>query len=93
MIQWHTQGGSITTNLKVKIDFNLPELSMTKFVTWNFHVGDSSKVIYDIILGRNILTTLVLNLKLSDHVIEADGGTFKGFMAPMVDLGKYASKD
>ena len=30
VIKWHTQAGNITTNLKVKIDFILPELSMTK---------------------------------------------------------------
>ena len=33
MMQWHTQAGKITTNLKVKIDFTLPEISATKIVT------------------------------------------------------------
>ena len=33
VMQWHTQAGSITTNLKVKIDFTLPGLSAEKIVT------------------------------------------------------------
>ena len=41
-------------------------------MTWNFHVDESTKVRYDIIVGRDILTALVLNLKLSDHINEVD---------------------
>ena len=33
-----------------------------------------------------------MSLKFCDHVIESDGGHFKGSMAPMVDLGTYAFK-
>ena len=69
VMQWHTQAGNINTYLKVKIDFTLPKLSAMKIVTWNWHVDDSDKVRYDMILGRDSLTGLVLNLKLSDHVI------------------------
>ena len=74
MMQWHAQAGSITTNLKVKIYFTLPELSATKIMMWNFHVYDSSKSIYDMILGRDMLTDLVLNLEFSDNLIESDDG-------------------
>ena len=56
-------------------------------------MDDSDKGRWDIILGTNILTELVLNLKLSEHVIEADGGPFKGSITPMIDLGKYIFKD
>ena len=41
------------------------------------------------ILGRDLLTELELNFKLSEHVIEADYGTFTGFITPMEDLGTY----
>ena len=61
-MQWHMQSGSITTNIKVKIDFNLPELIVTKIVTWNFYVDDSNNGIYDIILGRYLLRVSVLNI-------------------------------
>ena len=33
VVKWHAQEGNITTNIKVKIDFTLPELSATKTVT------------------------------------------------------------
>ena len=68
----------IITNLKVKIDFNLPELRATKIMTWNYHVGESAKGRYDMILVRYILTALILNLILFYHIVEADDGLFKG---------------
>ena len=55
-------------------------------MTWNFHGDDSAKGIYDIILGR------YLSAKVSDHVIEADDGTFKGSAPPMVDICMYEFK-
>ena len=54
---------------------------------WKCHVNDSAKVAYDMILGRDILTTLWLNLELSDHVIESYDGPSKGSTYPMADLG------
>ena len=42
-MQCNTQARNIKTNLKVKVDFTLPALSMTDFVTWNCHVDDSAK--------------------------------------------------
>ena len=44
------------------------------------------------ILGRDLLAYLILNLKSSDRVIEADDGPFKGSTTPMVDLGTYEFK-
>ena len=73
MMQWHTQEGCIATNIKVKIDFTLPELSATRTLMQNFHVDDSTEGIYYVILGRDILEALGLNLKLFDHFIESDG--------------------
>ena len=87
VIQWHIQAGGITTNLKVKTYFTFTGLSATKRKTRNCHVDDSTKVRYHMILGRYLLIYLGLNLKLSDHVIEADDGPFKGYTAPMVSMG------
>ena len=92
MIQWYTKSDSITTILKVKIYFTLPKLSVAKIVTWKCHVNDSDKGRYDIILGRDILTALRSNLKLSDHAIKAYYLPFKGSMALMVYLCKYEFK-
>ena len=42
-MQWHTQAGNITTNIKVKVDFTLPALRATNVVTWRCHIDDSVK--------------------------------------------------
>ena len=38
LMQWHMQSGNITTNIKVKVDFTLPERSAANVVTWEYHV-------------------------------------------------------
>ena len=89
VMQWHTQAVNITTNLKVKVYFTSPALIVTNTVTWNFHVHDSAKVRYDMILGRDLLTELVFNLEIFKHFIKEDYEPLKGSTAPMVDLGIY----
>ena len=64
MKQRQTQFFNLTNNHKDKKYFILPEFSATKIVTWGFHVDDSAKSRYNIILGRAILTALVLYLKI-----------------------------
>ena len=61
VMQCHTQSGNITNNLKVKIDLTLPELSAKTIVTWNCHVDEPSNGRYEMILGRYLLTALLLN--------------------------------
>ena len=60
-IQWNTQAGNITTNLKDKVDFTLPTVSATNVLTRNCYVDESAKGGYNIILGSYILTELGLN--------------------------------
>ena len=52
-------------------------------------MDNSAKGWYDMILWWDLWRELWLNLKLSEHVIEADDGTFKGSTIPTVDLGMY----
>ena len=52
-------------------------------------MDESSKGRYDMISGIYLLTELGLNLELSDHVIKADNGHFKGSKTPIIDLGTY----
>ena len=58
-------------------------------MAWKFHVGGFTKGGYGMILGRDILTESGLNFKLSDHIIEADDGPFKGSTTTMVNFGTY----
>ena len=55
-MQWHTQAGNITTNIKVEVDFTIPELRTTNAVMCKYNVDESSKGRYDMILGRYIST-------------------------------------
>ena len=66
---WETQAGKFMTSKNVNVDFCLPEFSATKTVTWKCHVDESTNVRYDMILGRDLLTALGLNLKFYDNII------------------------
>ena len=58
-MQPHTQADIVTTNLKVNIDFNLPELSVMEIVTWYCHVDDSAKGSYHFItLSKHMMVLL-----------------------------------
>ena len=71
VIQWHTQAGNINTNLRVRIDFALPEFSAKKIMMWECYMDNSSKGIYGIFLVRDILTVLRLNIGSPKYLIEA----------------------
>ena len=43
-MQWNTQAGNITTDLKVNVDFTLPALSAKNIVAWKCHVDDFASV-------------------------------------------------
>ena len=92
-MQWNTKAGNITANLKVKVVFNLPALIAMNAMTWNFHVVESAKGTYDMLLGRDLLIELGLNLKFSEHATKANDGPLNGYRTPMIDLGTYTFKD
>ena len=70
----------------VNVDFCLLEFSTTKIVTWKCHVDRSINGRYYMILGRDLLTALGLDLKISDNVILGREGPYKGCSAPMLDV-------
>ena len=47
---------------------------------------------YEMILGRDLLTALGLDLKLSEKIIIGGDGTYEGCPAPMIDLNNYEFK-
>lgn len=61
---------SLTTSKKFKVNFCLPVFSLTKIIMWLCHVEDSSEIRYDIILVRYLITTLEINLRVSENFIE-----------------------
>ena len=48
-------------------------------MTWKFHLDESTKGRYYMILGRNVPTALGLDLKFSDHVIVGVEGPYEGY--------------
>ena len=56
-------------------------------------MDDSAKCRYYVILFKDLLTVLGINLKVPDHVIEVNDGNFKGSTTLMVDMDNYEFKD
>ena len=62
----------------MNVDLCIWKFSATKTVTSKFHVDDSVEGRYNVILGRDLLTTLVLDIKFSDNVIIGVDVPFEG---------------
>ena len=90
--KWRTQAGNFTTNKMATVDFCLPKFSATKTVTWKCHVDESTEIRYNIILGRDILTALGLDLKSPKHVIIGGDGPYEGCLEPIADITDYGFK-
>ena len=66
---WSTPAGEMTTSQKCKTQFTLPELHSDRTVEWDFHVTKSLGA-YDMIIGRDILEFLGIDIKFSDQTVE-----------------------
>ena len=58
-------------------------------MTWEFHVNVSTNCRYDMILGRDLLTALGLDIKFSGNVIIAREVPYKRCSTPMVEVINY----
>ena len=87
-----TQAGKFMISKKVNVEFSSPELSATKIVTWKFHFDESTNGKYDIILGRDLITALVLDLKFYDNVMIGRHGPYEGCLSLMVGVNNYNFK-
>ena len=71
---WTTPGGKMVTNQKVKAQFTIPELHSDRLIEWNMHVTDNLGA-YDMIIGRDIMTHLGIDVRFSTMEIEWDHRT------------------
>ena len=55
-------------------------------------MDDSAECRYDMILGRNVLTALGIDIKISDHTIKVGVRPYQGDMVSMVDPNYYDFK-
>ena len=86
---WEPQSGKFTTSKKVNVDFWLPEFSAKTIVAHKFHVDESTKGRYGMILGIDLLIILVLDIDFYDNFIIGIEGPYEGYLEPMVDLSNY----
>ena len=63
MLKWKIKADNITNHHNIRIDFTLTEFIETHNLTWRFHVYESAKSRYHMIIRRYILTALELNLQ------------------------------
>lgn len=78
---WNTQAGTFITDSMVKVPFKLPELDPSRVIYWTCHVMEEGA--YGMIMGRDLISDLKLNLDFSQQKITCDTGWFKGREAPM----------
>ena len=83
---WENKSGNFMTLKKMNVDFCLLEFSATKIVTWKCHLDEPTNGRYGMILGRDLLTALGMDLKFSDTSIICGEGPHEGCFALMVEL-------
>ena len=86
--QWTTKGGLFETNGICPAKFYLPEFSTQECVKWNFHVDTTKRATksrYDMIIGRDLLEQLPLDIKFSDKTMSWQGITIPMKLADELD--------
>jgi hypothetical protein len=71
--QWTTKGGTFSTSARCAVPFFIVDFSTQKRVIWNFHVDNSIKSTksgYDMIIGRDLLTKLGIDIKFSSNTLK-----------------------
>lgn len=70
-VQWSTPAGIMNTSVQCKALFSIPELHDNRHVTFEVHVTPTLGN-YDMILGRDFLRDMKINLKFDDETIQWD---------------------
>ena len=84
--EWTTLAGTFKTKGTVQTNFYFPEFHDGKLIEWKMHVSENMGA-YDMIIGRDLLEDLGIDLKFSTSMVEWDGVEipFKDIEASMVE--------
>ena len=61
-------------------------------MTRKCHIDEPTNGRYNMILGRDLITALGMDLKFSENVMNGGEGPYKGCSASMVDVNNYKFK-
>ena len=73
-----TQSRKFATSNKLSVYFCLPEFIATNITSWRCQVDNSTTGRYGTILGRYLLTVLVLDTKFSEDITICSKGPYEG---------------
>jgi gag-polyprotein putative aspartyl protease len=68
---WTTPAGTLQTTAMCRSQFSMPELHDNRVIEWEFHVTKTMGA-YDMILGRDLLTDLGIDVKCSNMTVSWD---------------------
>ena len=71
-VKWKTAAGSFKTSTRCNVVFSLPELQEKRVMKSNFHVVNEQMTQYDMIIGRDLLSELGIDLEFSTNQIRWD---------------------
>jgi hypothetical protein len=67
---WNTAAGQFNTKSKCKVEFMLPELSPSANITHDVYVFEGKLSNYDMIIGRDLLSELGIDICFSEQTIK-----------------------
>ena len=83
-VKWSTQGGEFLTAHKTNVELVSPELDAKKSMECIFLMDSSQNSSrYDMIIGRDLLLELKLDLCFSNSTIRGGKGAYEGFTTPL----------
>lgn len=71
---WNTANGSFETTTQTQLVFKLPELNEHRVINHMVHVSSRHLTTYDIIIGRDLLSTLGIILNFDSKTVHWDNG-------------------
>ena len=82
-MKYSTGSGTLDIKHEAEIHFTLPEFSDKKIINWTFSVTDSKDLGYDMIVGRDLLLELKIDVSFNKKMVN-----WEGIEIPMRDFNR-----